>query len=104
MPIKKAPAKKATKKVNKKETEEMKVNAQFRINYPDSASIFQCYGNYSFDDKSIAELIKAYKEKTLVEIYLGVRFDGEIAFNLNEVDRFSRMIIPVEYIQSIRRI
>ncbi len=104
MPIKKAPAKKTTKKVNKKETEEMKVNAQFRINYPDSASIFQYYGNYSFDDKSIVELIKAYREKSLVEIYLGVRFDGEIAFNLKEVDHLSQMIIPVEYIQSIRRI
>lgn len=78
-----------------------------RINYPESASIYNFLSDSDITSKTVLkEFADARKEDGIVKFSLGVDEDGDLVrldiFNGSQIKAFVPFLVPAKYVQSIR--
>lgn len=104
------PARKSSTSTTKKTTTKKKsavkkeevARSLIRVNYPESTMVLNYYSSAEVNDDLLNEFEKKRSTQKVISIPIGIDNEQNASWEINKIASFKPLLIPAEYIQSIR--
>lgn len=91
-----------TKKTTKSAKKEEVARSLIRVNYPESTMVLNYYSSAEVNDDLLNEFEKKRSTQKVISIPIGIDNEQNASWEINKIISFKPLLIPAEYIQSIR--